>query len=188
MYKGTNPKAITSQQMLSDGLIALIKIHPFNKINIKMLCDESLISRQTFYSLFDSKEEVIDYILTKQFERYYIKLQESQNIDIQKITSLFFEWAKENEEFLRILFRNNLMHLVCHNIKRTFIQVREILHIDILKINKTNDLYIMAFVAGALTETLQIYFSLNQNTSVEELSKLITNIFLGKYFPNHFEI
>lgn len=187
MYKGTNPKAITSQEMLADGLIELLKLYQLSQINIKSLCAESLVSRQTFYSLFDSKEEVVEYILIKRFENYNKKLQASQNIDIYKIATLFLEWSMENKELLEVLVKNNLMYLVCKHIKINFVQLRDILHVDTLKINAVDDLYIQAFIAGALTETLQVYILLNQKTSVEELSALITSIFLGKRFSNHYE-
>ncbi len=43
---------------------------PFQKITIKAVCAHAGVSRQTFYSLFENKEEVIGRRLDQLFEEY----------------------------------------------------------------------------------------------------------------------
>ena len=56
MYCGTNPTALLNQRQLAKALFQLMETKPFSAISVSELCREASISRQTFYSLFDSKE------------------------------------------------------------------------------------------------------------------------------------
>ena len=59
MYCGTNPTALLNQRQLAKALFRLMEQKPFSAISVSELCRAASISRQTFYSLFDSKESVV---------------------------------------------------------------------------------------------------------------------------------
>ena len=63
MYSGKNRTALLSQQLIGDAMMRLLNRLAFDQISISDLCREAEISRQTFYSLFDSKENVVIYEL-----------------------------------------------------------------------------------------------------------------------------
>jgi hypothetical protein len=63
MYRGNNPTALTSQQMFSHALSELLKKKEFKDISVSELCKFSGVSRQTFYSLFGTKENILLYQL-----------------------------------------------------------------------------------------------------------------------------
>ena len=65
MYCGTNPTALLNQRQLAKALFRLMEQKPFSAISVSELCRAASISRQTFYSLFDSKESVVTYTLTE---------------------------------------------------------------------------------------------------------------------------
>ena len=58
-----NPTALTSQQMISETLKELLKEKEFKDISVSELCKLSGISRQTFYTLFGTKENILLYQL-----------------------------------------------------------------------------------------------------------------------------
>ena len=70
MYQGKNPTALQSQNLITEALLALMEEEPFQKITIKAVCAHAGVSRQTFYSLFENKEEVIGRRLDQLFEEY----------------------------------------------------------------------------------------------------------------------
>ena len=70
MYQGKNPTALQSQNLITEALLALMEEEPFQKITIKAVCAHAGVSRQTFYSLFENKEEVIERRLDQLFEEY----------------------------------------------------------------------------------------------------------------------
>lgn len=59
MYTGKNPTALTSQKMLLNSLKELMKENELKDISISKLCSHSGISRQTFYTLYGTKENIV---------------------------------------------------------------------------------------------------------------------------------
>ena len=71
MYQGKNPTALQSQNLITEALLALMEEEPFQKNHDKSpVCAHAGVSRQTFYSLFENKEEVIGRRLDQLFEEY----------------------------------------------------------------------------------------------------------------------
>ena len=56
MYRGNNKTAITSQEMIAEACYGLLEKKSLADIRISELCQLAKVSRQTFYSLFQSKE------------------------------------------------------------------------------------------------------------------------------------
>ena len=67
LYCGTNKTALASQDQIANTLLALMKEKPYDEISVSELCRCAGISRQTFYSLYQSKENVVIRIL----QNYY---------------------------------------------------------------------------------------------------------------------
>ena len=67
MYTGDNKTAVLSQQLISDALLSILEEKAFEDISISELCKKAQVSRQTFYSLFGKKENVIAFVLKSQF-------------------------------------------------------------------------------------------------------------------------
>lgn len=186
MYTGKNPKAVTSQEMLSEALIELLKEKEFKNINVKTLCEEALVSRQTFYSLFGSKEGVIEYNLSKYFDEFNSSVMEEQNINIHTIAKNFVQWTMKHESFLSALVKNDLMHLMIRQIKNNIKLLRDGLKIDASHVDESDANYAQIFIAGALTATVENYISSDKSMDTDHLTKIITDICTGKFFPHTF--
>ena len=63
MYCGTNKTALQSQRQIAAAMMALIQEKPYAQISISELCKTAGISRQTFYSLFTSRDNVMVFTL-----------------------------------------------------------------------------------------------------------------------------
>ena len=61
MYEGCNKTAVSSQLAIADALLSLMREKPYAKISVSELCKRAQVSRQTFYTLFESKDNVISY-------------------------------------------------------------------------------------------------------------------------------
>ena len=67
MYEGCNKTAIASQAAIAEALIELMKDKPYSRISVSEICKRAGVSRQTFYSLFASKDNVISFILERKY-------------------------------------------------------------------------------------------------------------------------
>ena len=83
MYNGKNKTALNSQLRIKDAFISMLKYSSFDTILIKDICKKANISRQRFYYLYKSKEEIISHILNDFFSNML------DDIKIRNINSLF---------------------------------------------------------------------------------------------------
>lgn len=67
MYCGTNKTALQSQRQIASAMMALLGEKPFSQITISELCKAAGISRQTFYTLFTSRENVMVFTLQARY-------------------------------------------------------------------------------------------------------------------------
>lgn len=85
MYTGNNPTALQSKNMITEALLNLLKDKKFNKISIKELCEKALVSRQTFYFLFETKEQVIESYFDSLFFDYTKTFKNKESITINRV-------------------------------------------------------------------------------------------------------
>ena len=63
MSKKEDLRIIKTKRNLYEGLMQLLGKNRFEEIKIKDICDISLTSRSTFYDHFNSKYELLDYLI-----------------------------------------------------------------------------------------------------------------------------
>lgn len=124
MYCGTNKTALTSQKQIADALLALLKERAFGSITVSLLCREAGVSRQTFYSLFDSKEDVISYslqMLCSEPEEAHTGHGEAASFCLHRLCRKFSIYVLDHADVLRVLFANDLTYLMQEIFSVTFV-------------------------------------------------------------------
>ena len=100
MYRGSNPTAISSMKWLSEAMMDLLKEKQYSKINVKDICTRADLSRQTFYQIFNSKEEIIRHCIKQSFE----SLEElPKRTDFMSSAAFIAKNISKNKEFIRLL-------------------------------------------------------------------------------------
>jgi len=181
MYQGKNPKAIQSRKMIAHATIELMHSKRFEKLNIKEICEKALLSRQTFYSLFDSKEEVIEYIIMKTMDGFQKQLNTNTNLHIDDIFFNLASYVIEKKVLLSLLIRNNMNYLLHKVVQRNILLLREVADITPYNSNEDIDDYHLAFFSSSLAELMITYLRRDDKYSPKELGRLFSDIFTGKY-------
>ena len=70
MYKGKHKTAVKSQKIIAEAFFDILMERSYYDVSIKEICAKAGISRQTFYSLFGTKEDVIKFYLTETFNQW----------------------------------------------------------------------------------------------------------------------
>lgn len=102
LYKGTNPSALKSRDMIVSAMFALLKTTPYTSINVKLLTDEAKVSRQTFYALFANRDEVIQCRLEAVFSDYQAALAKLP-ITMHVLVTLFFQFYEMHADLFNCL-------------------------------------------------------------------------------------
>ena len=180
MYTGTNPTALQSQQWIAESLVALMDEKPYRQITIRDICERADLVRQTFYNLFDSKEEVLRFQLRRCYVRQFQRFATQETVTVQDVAGAFGTVVDENEHLLSLMVENKLEPVLTEEIAQAVSLfadrfVRDPAHAEHLE-------YAEALLAGALAHLLLCWYKDVDPVSEEELGRLITEFLEGSLF------
>ena len=176
--KRENPAAIRSKNALAQSLLALLMKQSIDNISISEITSKAGLSRQTFYTNFSKKEDILDYILAGLFRKYKARMETVRSAPGNFIIDYFIFWDK-NKEFLDLLFSRNMGHLFC-DYNRVFFT--EDLPDEIFASEQWQIPYIKASLAGLTNELLRLWIMNDQGLSVNVLSAIAKNLLTGSIF------
>ena len=179
MYCGSNKIALASQRQIADTLSALMQELPFREISISRICQASGISRQTFYSLFSSKENVIVFQLKSlscQAEAADEDCSEDacEEEGLPNLCARYSRFICENAELFRLLQENGILYLLYDSIYETF-SCCSCCHAS----SSADRIYRAHFLAGSITGIVRAYIENGCSEGSDELLSHILNLFNG---------
>lgn len=160
MYKGNNPSALRSRDLIVKAMFQLLEKQSYSDISIKELTDTAQLSRQTFYAIFSNREEIIECQLQMIFVEFQTALAHSPGTKHHLIT-LFFEFYQKHAAIINKLIDNNLESILTETARNCMVQLN-------LSNNKEKN-YIYGFVAAGLTQLIADRHRNNEDISIEQL-------------------
>lgn len=179
MYSGTNPSALRSREWLRSALLQLLEKEKYTQITIKDICQQADLSRQTFYQIFDSKEEVMEYHFQTLFQEFAEECGSFQDISIIQVSYHFFYFFHRHKDFVDVLISNKLAFLLEQQFE---IYLEQIASFQSHRQQDAHGDYTTAYMAGALTQILVHWFRKGCDLSVLELSRITEYIITGRVF------
>ena len=178
MYTGTHKKALISQKMICDGFLDLLKENSFKSISISQICKVSGVSRQTFYSLFETKENILLYILKNSHSFTLssdITDKDKTAFVLKNICINFSLYINNNYNFLKILIDNELTEILFKYFYGVFFENEKMFaH----KSYSERD-YLASFIGVGLSCIAYKYINRNDTVNVTELEKLTFTLLSG---------
>lgn len=179
MYSGKNPTALRSREWLRQALLSLLEEEDYAQINVKKICARADLSRQTFYQIFKSKEEVLAYHFAVLFQAFTAKLPQEVILPRQ-LFDRFFEFFQEQRDFIAILIGNNLTYLLEDQIE-DYLQEIDLFRHTAHSVGNAE--YLSAYIAGALTRTLLHWAKSGYDLPARELSEFTWRASRGDFHP-----
>lgn len=176
MYLGSNPTALQSQKQFAEALISLMQRNRYECLTIKEICAAANLTRTTFYSFFDSKEDVIRCLLRSSFSE---DGDEIPPCTYEAITEALVRWFRSNEALILLLIEQDLSVLLEQELSERI--DRYFKDID-LNCAEHVTRYAKAFIVGAFVNIIVCWFKDPERLPDEELSHLITEILHGNFF------
>ena len=174
MYQGCNKTALSSQKSIADSFYALLLEKDYSKINICEICKRAQISRQTFYTLFSSKENIIHFILSNKYSFDPTKECHCKGQPTHEELSLgFASFIESKADFIKLLEKNKIIYLLQESIYKDLKCCQSK--------NKDGDLTV-DFIAAGLTTIAKHYLMDDASWSNKELSDTILRLFSGDFF------
>ena len=174
MYRGSNKTALYSQQQIAKAFILLLRNTPYPSISVSAICKEARVSRQTFYSLFESRENIILYLLDKNLGFTPGRSCTGRSLTLEELSREYSRYIADRREFLQLLVRNDIIYLMHECLYQSFISCPIFLPGQ----PRIRREFGAEFIAGGLAGIARIYAE-NPDASREDLEQIITDLFSG---------
>ncbi|MDD3745093.1 MAG: TetR family transcriptional regulator [Anaerostipes sp.] len=107
----TNGKiAEKSKEKFIAALLSLMKTFTYRDITITQIAQEAMLSRRTFYRLFETKDSILEQYLLQLFGQLAAMYQQNGKKDYWDAAPLFFSFWKSQEQFLMLLKDNHMLY------------------------------------------------------------------------------
>ena len=137
------------------------------------------VSRQTFYSLFENKEEVIGRRLDQLFEEYRKRfIEEKRAYTLRSLCDSIMECFVEQKKLLSLLVENRLDTLAREKSEAYLLHLDNIFH----AYDHEDRDYAISFLAGAIISMVVYAIRKDDFTDSRKISNLVQKIITGQYF------
>ncbi len=178
--KYENPMAIRSKNALSETLLKLMMYKPFKEITISDITERAGLSRQTFYTNFQKKEDILVYLLHGLFRRYLDKITRVRPVPENLLIDYFLFWG-DSRDFLTLLYKQDMGYLFQECNRAFFLEDTDMLN-DMFTCEEWQLPYIKASIAGVTHELLFMWLTRDQGLSVDRLGTMTRNLLDGRLF------
>ncbi len=178
--KYENPMALRSKNALSETLLKLMLYKPFKDITVSDITSRAGLSRQTFYTNFQRREDILVYLLHGLFRRYLTKLTASAPEPEELLIDYFLFWG-DSRDFLTLLFRQEMGYLYQDCNRSFFVEDTQILD-PLFQCEPWQLPYIKASVAGVTYELMYMWLTQGQGLTVDTLGTVTRNLLGGRMF------
>lgn len=165
---------------IEKSMVTLLNVKSYADISIKDICDESGISRGTFYQHYRDKDDFLF-----QYQKAMMKKGKRRLTQIQfEERRQFFEhalnfWINEGE-LLLLLLRDNDAYIVHQAIKKNLQQNIEVRLVPIMNtqaLTNKEKYFLIIFMSNAVFGVLQDWVQRGRQESPKEISLMIDKVF-----------
>ncbi len=109
------------KEMVYQSAVEVISREGFHNATVEKIASSAGVAVGTVYNHFLNKNDILDYIFQKEFEkrkRYFLEIKKKDLHPLEKlksILSMHFEEVKENQEVFSVILRERGMYKVCHS-------------------------------------------------------------------------
>ena len=168
------PVELDSRNRIQSALLSLMEEYPYSRITVSQICQVAKVSRQTYYRLFDTKDDILILYLHEIMSEYLLPRILLGTTSTQELLQ-FFLFFSGYKDLLELLYKNDKMFLlqnVLVKYSNTFIGE------PIFRIASGYD-YAAEFVASTLCSVLAVWTKMEFKTSCSTLANYTSQFFKG---------
>ena len=182
MYCGTNKTALQSQRQIADAMMALLGVKPFSQITVSELCKAAGISRQTFYTLFTSRENVMVFTLQANCcdgpELRAPERPECRGELLRWLCRGYSEYMLRNQALIKLLVDNHIDYLLYDS----FFEAMDSCDGFLRQADPCTRSYAASFYAGGIACVARRYAQEGCSSDADQLESLLMTLLSGNLF------
>ena len=172
--KKRNPIAEQSRQWLIKSLLSLMDKKIYADITATEIAEHALLSRRTFYRIFDSKEQILQQYFLSICDEYIACFEKDMHYSVGQIIEIFFAFWEKNIDFLLILQRNHLFYYLLEELNEVLPAIHNIVRGDQhLYSSALEKKFALLASAGSLWNILSEWVKIDNRPSPKEISEMM---------------
>ena len=181
MYEGENKTAQQSQQRIAEAMLTLLRERPFSELSVSVLCKQAEVSRQTFYSLFGTREQVLIYALQTGC-RYDPEPERTacRSACFRDFCRGYSRYIVDNRELLKLLVQNDLMHTLYEMQYASFLGCSHFMG----GLDEDDRQYSVDFIASGMSSIAKTYVRTGCTADADTLERIMYRLFSGNYLAS----
>ena len=176
MYCGSNKTALQSQRQIARAMMALIQEKPYAQITVSELCRAAGISRQTFYTLFTSRENVMVFTLQAQYCDAPRIDRPAREGALDWLCGAYSEYILNNRRLIKLLVDNRIDYLLYDS----FFEAMDRCDCFMREADPCVRSYAASFYAGGIACVARRYAQEGCTTTADELKALLQTLLSGE--------
>lgn len=174
-----NQRVMITKKLLKDALLRILENKNIDKVNITELCKEAGINRATFYTHYETPNDILSEIECDIILEIEARHQKLANPTLQSLTEIMCQYLYEHSYTVRALLRNFTGDDFAKMIKHTY----ETIIKSALNSNTDEETIklITTYMAGGGFFLLTYWLTEDLNKSPREIATLITDLITGKH-------
>ena len=182
MYCGTNKTALQSQKQIADAMMVLLREKPFRQVTVSEICRAAGISRQTFYTLFTSRENVMVFTLQANCCDGP-ELDEPEHLAcrgdlLRWLCRGYSEYILRNRALIKLLVDNRIDYLLYDS----FFEAMDNCDCFLRQSDPCTRSYAASFYAGGIACVARRYAREGCSSSADQLESLLMTLLSGRLF------
>lgn len=178
MYTGKHKTAVKSQKLIAESFFELLQEKAYYDVSIKEICSKAGISRQTFYSLYGTKEDVIRFYLAETFAEWRRQAKTNGVSSLYDLI-LFFLLGITEDEKLSQLYSSEVLGGILADILKEHLDKTILYERGSISVG---DSVANSFIAGGLTMAFKQWHADEDKISIEDITMFVIKILSGDYF------
>lgn len=160
-----NRRVRMTKSMMKEALLELLEKKPLDKITVKDICESADVNRSTFYSYYESIEQLLLEIEDDVLNQLPMNPDSSEDYSNEHFLSAleeFFDYVRDNERLFRILIVQRDSSSFNHRLVNTIMEkYRSVLKIKDELIARYTYVYCVSGVIGMLKEWINGNFPIS---------------------------
>ncbi len=178
MYTGKHKTAVKSQKLIAESFFNLLQEKAYYDVSIKEICTKAGISRQTFYSLYGTKEDVIRFYLAETFAEWR-RQAKTNGVNSLYDLILFFLLGITEDDKLSQLYSSEVLGGILADILKEHLDKTILYERGSISVG---DSVANSFIAGGLTMAFKQWHADEDKISIEDVTMFVIKILSGDYF------
>ncbi len=178
----TNRQSLRSQKMMHEALVELLKERPLHKISITAITERADVTRSTFYTHYQTKEELLYCCIDENLNVFFDKLRSKEGFgkdegaDVQSWKGLFLLW-KQHPELVELLKISEMEQIFIERLKNIIMDMHTTkISKDHPDMNPTLAAYYRDFLAHSIFSVLHHWVMTGMLQSPDTMGKLLNEL------------